>query len=169
MKVIKPQQLSVLTRCYEFRREFRLGVSVLAFAPMSATERRLIPELAMWPAVADQMEGNPVLDAGIPKTKAEYLIVGNVCAPGGKATRQCSIMAEVSGHRKVLLVTGDREWRSTISASEATPFTTLPVRWSRAFGGPLYSQNPVGRGFQPDSGPTPESRLLPNIEYPTAV
>ena len=168
MKVIKPQQLGVLTRCYEYRRQFRLGVSVLAFVPIG-TERSLIPELAMWPAVSEQMDGSPVLDAAIPKSKSEYLVVGSVHTPGGKPAKQCSVMADVGNRRKVLLVTGDRKWRSSIRASEPVPFTQMPLQWNRAFGGPLFDANPLGRGFLPEGDATPEARELPNIEYPNAV
>jgi uncharacterized protein YjbI with pentapeptide repeats len=167
MKVIKPQQLGVLTRCFEYRRQFRLGVSVLAFVPLGS-QRRLIPELAMWPAVSALMGGSPVLDAAIPKSKAEYLVVGSVHPPGGKPARQCSVMAEVGNHRKVLLVTGDRVWRSSIRASEPLPFTSMPLEWNRAFGGPMFDPNPLGRGFLPE-GAGPEARELPNIEHPNTV
>ncbi|MEY4575927.1 MAG: hypothetical protein RL701_630 [Pseudomonadota bacterium] len=169
MKVIKPQQLGVLTRSYEFRREFQLGISALAFVPLG-TKRALIPELAMWPVISQQMDGSPLLDVGIPKSKAEYLVVGSVHAPHGEPTPQCTVMAEVAGKRKLLMVTGDREWRTANQAalpSQPVPFESMPLTWKRAFGGSRYPGNPDGRGYTPESGPTPDSLLLPNLEYPT--
>ncbi|MEY4578650.1 MAG: hypothetical protein RL701_3353 [Pseudomonadota bacterium] len=168
MKVIKPLQLSVLTRPYEFRREFKLGVSVLAFVPMG-NERGLIPEVAMWPIVAEQMGGSPMLDACIPKSKAEYLVVGSVHAPGEDPTPQCTVMAEVAGRKKLLVVSGDRQWHTSNSslnvASAPIPFKTMPLTWSRAFGGGEYPRNPDGRGYLPEAAPSPVSHLLPNLEY----
>ena len=83
--------------------------------------------------------------------------------------------------RKHAIVSGDRRWLNGavgIRASDARPFTTLPLAWHRSFGGTDASsddpaqhdsdlRNPIGRGFQVNSDPAAiERRLLPNIEHP---
>ncbi len=50
--------------------------------------------------------------------------------------------------------------------SEPAPFTRMPLRWERSFGGPGNKANPVGRGtrvLEEESGLVP----LPNIEDPS--
>ena len=48
--------------------------------------------------------------------------------------------------RAAIAVVGDREWRDGVP-SEPRRFTTLPLTFERAFGGPGYARNPVGRGY----------------------
>ncbi|MFO0552497.1 MAG: DUF2169 domain-containing protein [Polyangiaceae bacterium] len=62
---------------------------------------------------------------------------------------------------KTLLVTGDR----ANAAAAPRPFTSMPLVWERAFGGPTLRDNPCGMGAQPDlMGNT----VPPNISYPEA-
>jgi hypothetical protein len=164
MKVIKPQRVAVLTRPYEVRRELRLGISLLLFVPLGE-QRALLPEVALWPLATEEMAGAPVLDAGIPKSRCEYLVAGSAYPVLGEERRQCAVRATVAGRQKTLLVAGDRYWRDG-RVSEAQPFERLPLDWRYAFGGPGHPSNPIGRGLvTEDMGGVPVLRL-PNIEYP---
>ena len=82
MKVIKPQKLGLLTRCYEYRREFHLGTAVLAFVP-TGSECALLSEVAMWQFVAKELGKEAAVDVGIPKVNGEFLVRGSAFAPGG--------------------------------------------------------------------------------------
>jgi uncharacterized protein YjbI with pentapeptide repeats len=164
MKVIKPQRVGVLTRPYEVRRELRLGVSVLLFVPLDGS-RALLPEVALWPLAAEEMGGAPVLDAGIPKSRCEYLVAGAAYSQAGEGRRRCAVRATVAGRQKTLLVTGDRYWQDE-RVSEAQPFERLALDWRYAFGGPGYATNPVGRGLVSEDVGGVHVLRLPNIEYP---
>jgi uncharacterized protein YjbI with pentapeptide repeats len=58
-------------------------------------------------------------------------------------------------------VFGERTWRKgffSAGASDPTPFTVMPLTWSRAYGAPGWAENPVGCGR--------DSERLPNLEWP---
>jgi uncharacterized protein YjbI with pentapeptide repeats len=63
---------------------------------------------------------------------------------------------------KTVKILGDRTMEVShagwVSISEPKTFTSMPVSYDRAFGGPAFKKNPIGRGLE--AGP------MPNIEYP---
>ena len=75
MKTIKPQKLGLLTRCYEHEQQFFLGVSVLAFIPLT-TEPALLSEVDLWKFCAAELGKEAILDSGIPKSRPEFLVTG---------------------------------------------------------------------------------------------
>ena len=86
MKIIKPRIISLLTRPFEFRREFWLGLATLAFVPVGDTEI-LLPETAMWPFLAEELPPDQPLDAAIPKARAEFLAIAHAHAQNGRRRR----------------------------------------------------------------------------------
>lgn len=163
MKVIKPLRLGVLSRPYEFKRQFRLGVSVLAMFPLSG-ERSLLPEIALWGMATAELGDSPVLDLGLPKGRPEYLVAGQAFPPDGEAT-QCPVGVHFAGRRKTLLVTGDRYYVGD-SISAPKPFRSMPVDWPHAFGGKGFPKNPSGRGLDVSKVGDLDVCWLPNVEYP---
>lgn len=169
MKVIKPAKLGVLTRSFEHERRFHLGVSVFAFVPL-VTEGRapLLSEVAMWKLVAERMGQQAMLDAGVPKSRGEYLVHGSCHAPGGVPRPLVPVRAKVGKLEKALAVHGDRFWKPGRVISEEQRFTEMPLDWSRAFGGPRFKRNPLGRGHGESEYMGQRVQLLPNIESPQA-
>ncbi len=157
MKIIKPQALSLLTRPFEFRREFWLGVSVIGFIPIGDTPA-LLPETAMWPFLAEELPPDVALEAGIPKVQPEFVAVAHAFAPGGAPVRQLRVGVQFGSVIKTLNVFGDRLLRGT-RASEPEPFTTMPIDWAHAYGGKDVAENPAGKGAVPVA--TPEGPALP--------
>jgi uncharacterized protein YjbI with pentapeptide repeats len=97
------------------------------------------------------------------KLKADVLLRGS-CWPGNGATaRERLVRFSVGGWSKSLAVFGRRVWTERIGdpISEPAPFTSMPITWANAFGGPEHPANPAGKGFK-----TPE---LPTIEDPRAL
>ncbi len=168
MKVIKPNKLSVLTRCFEHARQPRLGVSVLAFVPITEEDAPLLAEISMWRFAAERLGKEAMLDAGIPKCRGEFLIHGSAFAPNGEAVGQVPVRATVGELQKSLLVSGDRFWRGPRRASEARPFTRAALDWSRAYGGPSFAQNPLGRGADQVEVEGEQIQRLPNVELAEA-
>ncbi len=164
MKVIKPGKLGVLSRCFEHERRFFMGVSALAFVPMS-DEHTLASEIAMWSFVGKRLGKEAVLDAAIPKAKAEFIVSGSAFTPGGHPQQHCAVRARVGECEKILYVFGDRYWRSS-TASTPEPFTQMPLDWAHAYGGPSYPRNPLGKGHDEVEFEGVKVQFLPNVESP---
>lgn len=95
------------------------------------------------------------------KPRTDVMLVGTCYAPGGKPAAACRVSLGVAGWRKTLVAVGDRAWlRGPLgeSISDPVPFTSIPVRLQRAYGGPGFARNPLGRGHRLD--------VLPNFEDP---
>ena len=98
------------------------------------------------------------------KLRGEVLLTGLCFAPGMKAVAESFVRLQVGD--KVTIdrrVFGDRVIKRGIVASfgDPTPFVTMPLGFDRAFGGPGFADNPVGRGYASD--------LAPNVEWPTPM
>lgn len=170
MKVVKPSKLGVITRPFEHERRFHLGVSVLAFVPLSPEgQATLLPEVAMWKLVAERMGPQAVLEAGVPKSRGEFLVQGSCYSPGGLPRPMVPVRAQVGTLDKALTVHGDRFWKPGRVASEPQRFTEQPLDWSRAYGGPRYKRNPLGRGHGESDYMGQRVQLLPNVERPHAL
>src|SRR5215471_15978310 len=115
MRIIKPQTMSLLTRPFEFRREFWLGLATLAFVPVGETEI-LLPETAMWPFLAEELPPEQPLDAAIPKAEAEFLAIAHAYASNGTPAPLVSVSIQLGDIVKRLSVSGDRQ----ISRSQVT-------------------------------------------------
>lgn len=165
MQVHKPACISLGTRVVQHRGKLGLSVSAALFFPFRMGEADGQPfglwtEAAMWRFVAKEMV-EPILDEGVIKTRPEFLVHGMACPPEGAAA-SCAVRARVDSVQKTLVVHGDRRW-SGGRPTAAEPFERMPIDWTRAYGGPDFAGNPVGRGHEP--GPD-GVQLLPNLEYP---
>lgn len=166
MKVFKPGSLGVLTRCYEHERRFHMGFSVLAFVPLGHDELGpiLLGEIPMWKFTAKALAGG-VLDAAIPKARAEFLVAGRGYAPDGKPQPSFPVRAQVGAVKRHAEVHGDRIWNGP-SPSRARPIVDMPLDWAHAFGGPEFARNPLGKGHARVKDGDVEYWPLPNIEDP---
>ncbi|NVB42448.1 DUF2169 domain-containing protein [Pseudenhygromyxa sp. WMMC2535] len=164
MKVIKPQQLGVLTRCFEHGRRFYMGVSALAMFPLGRTDT-LSHEVGMWKLAAERLGAEGALDYAIPKSRAEFLLGGIAFPPGGQPAPAVPVRASVGGLQKDLAVFGDRFWTGD-SATEPQPFTQMAINWAHAFGGKAYPHNPFGKGIDEVELDGFAVTPLPNVEAP---
>lgn len=170
MKVVKPNALSVITRCFEHQRRQHFAVSVLAFVPLTDEgDGPLLPEVSLWTTVAEQLGPSGVLEPGMPKARGEMLVHGAAFAPGGVPRRSVPVVARVGPIDKALLVHGDRYFTPSREPSEAQPFARMPIEWSRAYGGPRFPANPLGRGHGESDYMGQRVQLLPNLERPDAL
>jgi hypothetical protein len=76
------------------------------------------------------------------KPRADVLLVGNAFAPGGTPVRSLTVRLATCGIDKSIEVIGDRAARDG-KAQEPAWFTSMPLRYERAAGGP-DTWNPVG-------------------------
>jgi uncharacterized protein YjbI with pentapeptide repeats len=165
MKVFKKHRQSIIPRPFGAAGKLHLSVGVLVFFPLDDPDSPLT-EQELWKTVPPLLGPSPVLDQGLPKPRGEVLVTGDCFAPGGKPVRALDVSLGAGPVRKNLNVFGDRYWRSgTISDPE--PFTRMPLTWNRAFGGPGFKMNPLGRGAETVSSPDGSKiRPLPNVEDP---
>ena len=111
MRILKPQHLSLMHRCFERQRRAYLGVAVMAYLPIR-DEPALLPEQELWQEVAPLMQPEVPLDAVLPKSGAEFLMIGDACAPGGEPVTGLEVEArvgslEVGKDADVLILDGD--------------------------------------------------------------
>lgn len=161
MKLMKPDRLSLLLRSFEVQRKFRLGISILGFFDIKTEQ--LLEEVDMWGFVPDELGKDSAVDAGFPKSRAEYLVRGSVFTPGGEPQETCPITVKVGSLEKTLYVVGDRFWKG-YQQSHPQPFTSMPISWELAYGGEKYEKNPLGKGFAPVETEHGPIQFLPNIE-----
>lgn len=163
MQIHKPACLGLGSRVVQYRGKLGLSISAALYFPFRAAEPfGLWTEASMWRFLAKEMV-EPILDEGVIKTQPEFLVHGVACPPDGAAPA-CAVRAQVGSVQKTLVVHGDRRW-SGRQPTPAEPFERLPVDWTRAYGGPAFAANPVGRGHEPEADGV---HRLPNIEYPQA-
>lgn len=174
IRVVKPMQLGLVHRTFEDGKSPLLAVTVMAFFPFG--RRAVLHEVPMWKLAAERLGDSP-LDAGMPKTRGELLVVGSAFAPGGSPKPGVPVRVQVGSVDKSsgssptgvdlrLYVFGDRRW-GMAGPSAPEPFVEMPIVWDRAYGGEGFAKNPVGRGAKEivdESGA--KVRWLPNVEDP---
>ncbi len=165
MRIIKPQHLSVLHRCFERQQRAYLGVAVMAYLPIQQ-EPALLPEQELWQQVAPLMHPEVPLDAALPKSGAEYLMIGDACAPGGEPVTGLEVEVRVGALAKKLHVYGERYWLDRQRISDVRPFARMPVSWEQAWGGPTVAENPVGRGTEPEQTAAGPLLAVPPVQHP---
>lgn len=118
------------------------------------------------------------------KLATDVVLNGTVHAPGGASVASCVATLQVGEWAKSIQVVGDRVARhvegGTPTFTDPAPFTTMELRYERAYGGidvwsdlkvPYpYPRNPLGRGFAVRNARQSVDNLpLPNLEDPWAA
>lgn len=116
------------------------------------------------------------------KLATDVVLNGHAYAPEGTTTFELSASLAVDNVVRSVCVIGDRTAHYRAGAlpifGDPVPFTRMPIRYERAFGGvdtrsdpklpAAYGRNHLGRGFAIRNAPEVVERLkLPNIEHPT--
>lgn len=162
MKIVKPLRLGLLSRPYMMRGRSALGISALALASLDA-RALLLPEAELWELAGEALGEDGVLDLGVPKPCAEFLVTGNAYTAHQARRDACAVRVRVGDRQKSLMVFGDRFWVGQ-QASEPLPYEIMPLDWRHAYGGPSYPDNPQGRGADDEFINGVRTRRLPNIE-----
>jgi hypothetical protein len=111
-------------------------------------------------------------DMDLVRTKrgTDVILHAHAYAPGGRAASSVDVSWSVGPLSKRLRIFGDRVWRkdwSTLEPDEPQPFTSIPIRYERAWGGPVRNReafdpfNPVGVGTDASL-----DAPVPNVESP---
>jgi len=115
------------------------------------------------------------------KLATDVVVLAEAHAPEGRPAERTTIGVEVAGRRRMLSVIGDRKaihrGGQLPGFTDPRPFTTMPMRYERAYGGAdlrslpeapfYYPRNTHGRGVAlRNSADAVEGLALPNIEDP---
>lgn len=168
MKTFKPLALGFMSRPVEFGRRFFLSVAAISFCPMGHRPG-LLGEVAMWKFLPTVLPPETPLDLVMPKTAGEFLVTGNAFAPGGQPVQTITTSVTLGTLTKRLSAVGDRYMQDGVPTQPA-PFVEMPMGWDRAYGGPKYAPNPLGRGI--DEAPIPGVGFrvaLPNVVLPAGA
>lgn len=172
MKIFKKDTQSLVIKCFGIRDTLYLATAVLIYFDLNDPDEPL-KEQELWQTIPGELGGG-VLDAGMPKTRGEFLVTGSCFAPRGQKRNAAEVSVRAGAVRKVLNVFGDRHWkklgRMGVAISDPEPFSQMPIVYERAFGGEGFAPNPLGRGFAPLLSPSgQEIHPLPNIEHPARL
>ncbi|MDP9963932.1 uncharacterized protein YjbI with pentapeptide repeats [Variovorax paradoxus] len=164
MKIVKPFRLSILSRPYRWQQKDVLGISVIAMIGLG-DDPQLLSEQELWEMVAEEIGAGAVFDLGVPKGEPEFLVSGHAYTAHQTEKSACAVRIRVADLEKSLTVFGDRYWLGGKS-TDAQPFDSMPVDWSRAYGGPGVAENPLGIGTVDEVVNGISTRRLPNVEDP---
>jgi uncharacterized protein YjbI with pentapeptide repeats len=168
MKIIKPDHLSLLYATFPrlpgippTDDAHGLSLALLAGFPLNHdASEALLPENVIWQRIQEALPADEILDQGLPKPRAEFLVYGACCSRNPVRGRE--IQVQVGTLRKGLHVFGPRFWRAH-GLTTPRPFTRIPVTWRQAYGGIGHALNPLGLGHaRLHRGVHP----LPLVEYP---
>lgn len=176
MKIVKPNSLGILQRTYTFRRQHHFAVTALGFFQLGAAAGALLTENVQWPKILPALAHGEVLDAAMPKARGEMLLAAQAHAPGGEPVRRMAVRATLGELDKQLRVSGDRRWQYGLvplhQVTAPEPFSTMPISYDRAYGGPRYGDNPTGQGYTGrrfGAFVGENHGRMPNVEYPGAT
>ncbi|WP_437936858.1 DUF2169 family type VI secretion system accessory protein [Sorangium sp. So ce341] len=159
MRVVKPNQIGVLSRPFDHNNKYRFCVTGLILFPF-AEPRYPMSESSLWLLAGKELP-EAAIDESMPKQHGEILLRAAAYAPQGKPHRVVRAAVELDGKlMKEIAVVGDRVWKGGVP-TEPEPFVVKSIRWENAFGGEGFKPNPIGKGYRPREGSP-----LPNIEDP---
>ena len=168
MKVFKPDTMALQYRYWTFSGQHRLSIGLLAMFPLDDSQlSALRTEQELWQSMPAVLGVNAVLDEGLPKVGAEFLLYGSAMAPAGQTTGEMRVEVCIGSLQKSLLVRGDRHIDRLGRISSPEPFGQMPITPQTAWGGPDCEDNPLGRGAEAVQGVDGQMFWpLPNIEHP---
>ncbi len=134
---------------------------------------------------ADKYAGEPgqsslvaTSDFAFRKPRADVIVLGEACAPDGRAVPSMTVSVSVGAVSATLSVTGDRVWKKGlfgVAPGSPRSFRDMPLVWERAYGGQCppkdgegvvrHRPNPVGCGFWLTDKHAAD-QPVPNLEWP---
>ena len=173
MKLIKPNQLGLLTRPYAMAGQNRLALAVIGFFELGKPCEHFLEEAQQWPRAMAALPKLKPLDEVFPKPFGELLFSGHAHAPNGVPVEKLDVRVRMGGVDKTVRIWGDRRWYYSPWYRITPPlsFRSMPLEASRAYGGPKHPENPDGCGYtgNPFAGWIGRNEgPMPNLEMPDA-
>ena len=158
MKITRPLQVCFNHQVLEQNRKFYFTASATLGVNLQTGEELL--DLNYLQDVFESMGSNPLPDMGMPKPNGEFLVSGSFFAPGNKSVTGGEVKVRLGELEKKLFVFGQRKWQAGLP-SVPEKIVSMPLDFTKAFGGEGYERNPDGIGFN--------DGLLPCIENPRSL
>lgn len=169
MRVTKPLKQSLLHRTYQYRGENHFAASIFTMFSLS-DPGKILPENELWQTIAAALGQDSMLDAAMPKSRAEYIVLGSFYAPGGRPVPAGYVNVKLGKLEKRLNVFGDRYWKKAagigLGVTDPEPMTEMPLTFANAFGGKEHKENPLGKGAATIETADGMRQPLPNVELP---
>ncbi len=170
MKSVHPPEVGLHRHCLPVFGNLRMFFSMsLGFnlEPQKPHQCSLCPADEVWGAALQSLGENDVLDLGIAKKEAEWLMAGEACAPEGSLVEGLPIQVRVGTLQREFLVSGPCEDVSSgaLDIPRPRPFSRLPLQWAHTYGGPNHAENPLGCGMPPteEEKKSLKPRPMPNV------
>lgn len=159
MYIHKPHVAALSFRPIEYRSKAGLCISTMLFVPLSPEGGGLLREQSMWNCIAKQM-AVPLVDEGVAKLTAEFLVVGRVHArePGSRGAVARVRLGPVA---KAVMAFSPRYWDGA-RVVQSEVYRPVALDWANAWGGPAVAENPQGSGAAAVDG----VHWLPSLELP---
>lgn len=156
--ILKPLQIACNQQVLEQDNEFFFIVSATIGVRLSSGDALL--EFDFFKEAFEHMGDRPMPDMGMPKPQAEYIVSGSFYSPTGKPVTGGEVKVKIGDNEKRLFVFGPRQWAMRIP-TQPEPITSVPLAYSKAYGGNGYEHNPDGMGY--------DDINLPLIETPDQI
>ncbi len=150
MRAVKNQYVTPLVTVFDDGKRLH---AVVTAAFMASFDGRLGEDVDLWSLAGEQIEGG-VLDEGKPKPRGELMVHGS-CYAHAPDTKSSFVSVKMAGREKKLAVFGPRTFGAA-GPSAPKPFASVPIRFTHAFGGPDFADNPVGIGHRGTIAPQVE-------------
>ncbi|WP_321493351.1 DUF2169 domain-containing protein [uncultured Desulfobacter sp.] len=166
MNIIKSLHAGVLYKTFDHRNKSYFTVSLLwGFSLDSGTP---VLEQKLWELLGKNCRDGAVIDMGMPKARAEYIVYGSFFAENQKPVQAGKVKVTLGPLSKEIYVFGDRQW-NRLGISDPVPMIEVPLVYANAFGGDGYEKNPMGKGYCRITSQDETSIPLPNLEYPGQI
>ena len=159
-RIVRPLQIHWCDRHFGVgKQNFWVGSAAMAF---HLADLSPILDIHWWKYLQKAYgERLPLIDEGLPKVKAEWLVHGHY-HPQKQVLKQDKAVMQFNGQRKELAIFGERIWQELAGGKqnilEVGPLSKTLLSRENAFGGKDYAFNTEGKGYK--------DGMLPLIEYP---
>ena len=144
MNIYRPLQLSYNSQVLEQNRRFYFVSSATLGVNLQTGEELL--DLNYLKDVFEGMGENPLPDMGMPKPNGEFLVSGSFFAPDNQPVTGGEVKVKLGKTEKNLFVFGPRKWKAGFP-SDPEEIISMPIDYTKAFGGEGFERNPDGIGF----------------------
>jgi uncharacterized protein YjbI with pentapeptide repeats len=155
LQIFRPLQVGFNNQVLEQNRKFYFIVSATLGINLQTGEELL--DLNYLKDVFDGMGENPLPDMGMPKPNGEFLVSGNFFPSEKQSVAGGNVKVRLGDTEKELYVFGQRKWQQGIP-SKPDEIISMPLDYTKAFGGEGFDKNPAGIGYN--------DGMLPCIENP---
>ncbi|MCP3927723.1 MAG: DUF2169 domain-containing protein [Bacteroidetes bacterium] len=154
IQIFRPLQVGFNNQVLEQNRKFYFIASAMIGVNLSTGEELI--DLNYLQDMFESMGENSLPDMGMPKSNGEFLVSGNFFVPEQQAASGGNVKVRLGESEKELYIFGQRIWKQGLP-SKAEEISSMPLDYSKAFGGDGFEKNPDGIGYNDGKFPCIEN------------